>query len=664
MRPPQGRKTTPVVAGTKFECDGFELTVLNKYGLNSSRLDDRESITRLVKNDGLTVVKPALTSVAGVVTNGGAYSDNANCTWAIRVPGARSITLTFSDFDMETDYDYVFVYDGLSVNSAQLARLTGQQLSGSSLPQPVTSSSGSMLIVLLADMGTTGTGFVAAYFADNAPADAQPVAEAGSSVCTPAESPPRFLSAACRMCVLATVASVGGGRFIEDDLHVIRESSMKPIPPVPCVPALAERLASEQTARLGRALAGNGPFALVSSPSLSEPGSGVADLYLPEPGDGFFGRQVFAGLDTGSRIYACDPADHPQVWAVSGSTDRERWKRCEGLMWLDLRKSQARSRLASDDGAAVPLVVYDDLGQCAAVLDKPPPMSADTLRFGPGTAPETVACWLMRFFGPQAVGGGVPTVGGGVPTAPRGGVPTAPRTVSLSGGLSPVRLIADLVVRTGRDVQLLGGESTLIVGNHQLRVQTGATLDMQRTTLAASATASALVIAGGVSMTNCTVRKCVAHANSLSGYGLESRGGGMYVKSGGTVAALGCRLAGNAARDGSRASEGGAIFAGPSSSVKLVGSVLSLNVASGGTSGGACGGALMVDRAAAAVEGTQLLGNGAMGGNGGAIGVTGPGAVLNISRSQLANNSAVSEVGAVFGGALFLRGGVSSEIVA
>ena len=64
-------------------------------------------------------------------------------------------------------------------------------------------------------------------------------------------------------------------------------------------------------------------------------------------------------------------------------------------------------------------------------------MSADTLRFGPGTAAVTVACWLMRFFGPQAVGGGVPT---------------APRTVSFSGGLPPVRLIADLVVRTGRDV--------------------------------------------------------------------------------------------------------------------------------------------------------------------------------------------------------------------
>jgi hypothetical protein len=240
--------------------------------------------------------------------------------------------------------------------------------------------------------------------------------------------------------------------------------------------------------------------------------SSVADLFTPETGDGFFGQQVFVGLDTSYRIYACDPADHPQLWAVSGSTDREHWKRCEGLLWLDFRNSQARSRLASEDGAAVPLVVYDNLGQCATVLRTPPPSSAGTLRFGPETAPETVACWLMRFFGPQAATGGSRT----------------PRIISLPGELPPVRLIADLVVRPGQTVPLIGGGNTLVVGKHQLRVQRGATLDLQRVTIAESAFASALVVAGGVFMTNCTVRDCVAQANSLSATGLESRGGGMY----------------------------------------------------------------------------------------------------------------------------------------
>ena len=119
----------------------------------------------------------------------------------------------------------------------------------------------------------------------------------------------------------------------------------------------------------------------------------------------------------------------------------------------------------------------------------PPPIRADTLRFGPGTAPEAVACWLMRFFGPQT---------------PASGAPTAPPIVSLSSELPPVRLIADLVVRTGRYLQIIGGDSTLIVGPKQLRVQTGATLGLQQVTIAESVSASALVIAGSVSMTNCT----------------------------------------------------------------------------------------------------------------------------------------------------------------
>jgi hypothetical protein len=627
-----------VYAGVEPMCVGFELTVLDKYGLDSSRLDDRESLTRLMKNEGLTVVKPALSSVAGIVSNGAAYSNFANCTWTIRVPGARNVTLTFSEFDMETDYDFVYVYDGLSVNSTLLARLTGQQLSGSSLPKPVTSSSGSMLIVLLADAASIAAGFEATYRTDNAPADAQPIAEPGSSVCTPAASPLRVVSAACRLCVLATVASVGGERFIEDDLHIVLESSLKKIPVSPCVPALAQRLRSEQMVRLGRALAGTGPVALVSS--------SVADLFTPETGDGFFGQQVFVGLDTSYRIYACDPADHPHLWAVSGSTDREHWKRCEGLLWLDLRNSQARSRLASGDGAAVPLVVYDNLGQCATILRTPPPSSAGTLRFGPGTAPETVACWLMRFFGPQAMACGLLT---------------APRVVSLSVEVPPVRLLADLVVRTGQHVQFIGGETTFIVGKQQLRVQTGATVGLQQITIAESMTASAIVIAGSASLRNCTVRNCVAQANSLSGYGLESRGGGIYVKSGGAAAVLNSWLVENAARNGTQSSEGGAMFAGFNSSVTLVSSVLSLNVASASRFGDASGGALMADRASVQVEATQWLGNAAM--RGGAIYANGPGAVLNIVRSKMTNNSAVSEAGSAAGGALYLWNGVSSEIL-
>ena len=219
-------------------------------------------------------------------------------------------------------------------------------------------------------------------------------------------------------------------------------------------------------------------------------------------------------------------------------------------------------------------------------------------------------------------------------------------------------------MRSGQNVQLVGGESTLIVGKQQLRVQTGATLDVLRITIAESASASALVIAGGLSMKNCTVRNCVAEVNSLDGRGLQSRGGGMYVKTGGTAAVLDCRLVDNAARNGSVSSDGGAIFAGPKSSVKLVGTMLSLNVASNLDLPGydARGGALFADKASVEAEDAELLGNSAKN-FGGAICALGPGATLKVVRSKLAGNSAVNNAGAASGGALSLLLGVSLEMV-
>jgi hypothetical protein len=280
------------------------------------------------------------------------------------------------------------------------------------------------------------------------------------------------------------------------------------------------------------------------------------------------------------------------------------------------------------------------------VLRTPPPISANTLLFGPETAPEAVACWLMRFFGPQ------------IAAADAGFM-----QVSISGKLAPVRMIADMVVRTGQNVRLIGDTTTLIVSKHQLRVQTGATLDLQRITIAESYAASALVIAGRVSMKNCTIRNCVAQANSVNGNGLQSRGGGMYVKSGGAAEVVSCRLVGNTVRDPNSVSEGGAIFASPKSSVKLVGSVLDLNVASASKFPGyeARGGALMADKAFVEVEDTQFLRN--TGFSCGAICVIGPGATLNVTGSKLASNSAVNEAGMAIGGALCLSNSVSAEIV-
>ena len=87
----------------------------------------------------------------------GAYASNAVCTWTISRPGSP-ITLTFTSFLLETGYDFVSVFDGLSDSFPALGVLTGVQV-----PSSVTSVSGAMHIKLMSDGSVSGAGFSASY---------------------------------------------------------------------------------------------------------------------------------------------------------------------------------------------------------------------------------------------------------------------------------------------------------------------------------------------------------------------------------------------------------------------------------------------------------------------------------------------------------------------
>ena len=104
------------------QCTAFEKGVLASLGLESARLDRRQTVVDLV---GKWVDKPSLAQPVGVLSSG-AYADYAKCSWLIAPPGARSITLEFSSFDTEEDYDSVHVYDGtVADENFLLKRLTG-----------------------------------------------------------------------------------------------------------------------------------------------------------------------------------------------------------------------------------------------------------------------------------------------------------------------------------------------------------------------------------------------------------------------------------------------------------------------------------------------------------------------------------------------------------
>ncbi|XP_078681747.1 procollagen C-endopeptidase enhancer 1-like [Branchiostoma floridae x Branchiostoma belcheri] len=46
------------------------------------------------------------------------YPDDNDCRYEISVTPPKVITLTFTDFDVEKDFDFVYVYDGNTTDSA------------------------------------------------------------------------------------------------------------------------------------------------------------------------------------------------------------------------------------------------------------------------------------------------------------------------------------------------------------------------------------------------------------------------------------------------------------------------------------------------------------------------------------------------------------------
>lgn len=98
------------------------------------------------------------TSCTGSVYDDGgqyaAYGDNINSTLTIAPTGAAKVQLTFTRFRMETNYDYIYIYDGPTIASPLLGSYTGN-----TLPASITSTAPSITIKQLTDPAVTDTGF-------------------------------------------------------------------------------------------------------------------------------------------------------------------------------------------------------------------------------------------------------------------------------------------------------------------------------------------------------------------------------------------------------------------------------------------------------------------------------------------------------------------------
>ncbi|XP_061422299.1 cubilin-like isoform X4 [Lethenteron reissneri] len=107
------------------------------------------------------VCRKQLNETSGVISSPNypsVYDNYENCTWLIHSPANKQIRLSFTDFRIEQNYDYVTVYDGPSRDYPQLGRFTGV-----TVPQALTSSGSNMYITFTSDEIVVLTGFSAYY---------------------------------------------------------------------------------------------------------------------------------------------------------------------------------------------------------------------------------------------------------------------------------------------------------------------------------------------------------------------------------------------------------------------------------------------------------------------------------------------------------------------
>lgn len=103
-----------------------------------------------------------LTDVSGTISDGSGsanYMSNSECEWLIVPPGATSITIDFTSFDTEMDYDSLVVYSSIYADPmyAQLV------WSGSTLPPTYTINGGAALIKFYSDASVEANGWELNY---------------------------------------------------------------------------------------------------------------------------------------------------------------------------------------------------------------------------------------------------------------------------------------------------------------------------------------------------------------------------------------------------------------------------------------------------------------------------------------------------------------------
>ncbi|MGQ0827661.1 MAG: glycosyl hydrolase family 18 protein [Bacteroidota bacterium] len=110
--------------------------------------------------DKFTDCEPPVSCTGNLIDMGGPgnYYNNENWTYTIAPAGSSSVTMTFSSFNTEANYDFLSIYDGATTTSPLIGKY-----SGTTSPGTVTANSGKMTLKFTSDNATTGAGFAAAW---------------------------------------------------------------------------------------------------------------------------------------------------------------------------------------------------------------------------------------------------------------------------------------------------------------------------------------------------------------------------------------------------------------------------------------------------------------------------------------------------------------------
>ncbi|MEQ2166662.1 Procollagen C-endopeptidase enhancer 2 [Goodea atripinnis] len=107
-----------------------------------------------------------ITGESGVIGSQGypgVYPPNTKCVWRITVPEGKVVILSFRFIDLESDnlcrYDYVDVHSG-HAKGQRLGRFCG-----TFMPGALVSTDNKMLLQMVSDANTAGSGFLAVFSA-------------------------------------------------------------------------------------------------------------------------------------------------------------------------------------------------------------------------------------------------------------------------------------------------------------------------------------------------------------------------------------------------------------------------------------------------------------------------------------------------------------------